>query len=286
MTYFHRFPHTFVNYVNLKVRNLERSILFYQRVIGLQLLERLAENQAILSANGNTPLLMIEQPNDVIPKQPGKTGLYHFALLLPSRTNLASVLRHFLEIGYPLQGASDHLVSEALYLGDPDGNGIEIYADRASSLWDWNEKNEVVMATTALDAEDLLAKGDGQKWKGLPSGTLMGHIHLHVCELQKTKEFYTNGLGFQIVSRYGSQALFLSSGGYHHHIGLNTWNGIGAGEPAKNSVGLKSFSLLLPNEDARTKTVNQLKEIGAEVKIENNIASTQDPSGNQILLVV
>ncbi|ALC83630.1 MULTISPECIES: VOC family protein [Bacillus] len=281
---YHSHPHTFVNQVDIKVQNLERSLAFYQNVIGFQLLEQ-ADNKAFLTADGKTPLLIIEQPEYVIPKQPRKTGLYHFALLLPSRPDLASVLNHLIEIGYPLQGASDHLVSEALYLGDPDGNGIEIYADRPSSLWDWNDK-EVVMATKALDADGLLAEGKGLQWAGLPAGTLLGHIHLHVSEMENTKEFYTKGLGFQIVSRYGNQVLFLSTGGYHHHIGLNTWNGVGAQKPAENSVGLKSFSLVLPDEETRKKTIEQLTTIGAAVKKENDIVITHDPSGNQIQLIV
>ncbi|MGG3572949.1 VOC family protein [Bacillus gobiensis] len=281
---YHSHPHTFVNQVDIKVQNLERSLAFYQNVIGFQLLEQ-ADNKAFLTADGKTPLLIIEQPEYVIPKQPRKTGLYHFALLLPSRPDLASVLNHLIEIGYPLQGASDHLVSEALYLGDPDGNGIEIYADRPSSLWDWNDK-EVVMATKALDADGLLAEGKGLQWTGLPAGTLLGHIHLHVSEMENTKEFYTKGLGFQIVSRYGNQALFISTGGYHHHIGLNTWNGVGAQKPAENSVGLKSFSLELPDEETRKKTIEQLTTIGAAVKKENDIVITHDPSGNQIQLIV
>lgn len=281
---YHSHPHTFVNQVDIKVQNLERSLAFYQNVIGFQLLEQ-ADNKAFLTADGKTPLLIIEQPEYVIPKQPRKTGLYHFALLLPSRPDLASVLNHLIEIGYPLQGASDHLVSEALYLGDPDGNGIEIYADRPSSLWDWNDK-EVVMATKVLDADGLLAEGKGLQWTGLPAGTLLGHIHLHVSEMENTKEFYTKCLGFQIVSRYGNQALFISTGGYHHHIGLNTWNGVGAQKPAENSVGLKSFSLVLPDEETRKKTIEQLTTIGAAVKKENDIVITHDPSGNQIQLII
>lgn len=176
--------------------------------------------------------------------------MYHFALLLPSRNDLARILRHFIQIRYPLQGASDHLVSEAIYLADPDGNGIEIYSDRPSAAWNW-ENGEVEMATVPLDAENLLAEGDGEAWTGLPSNTLMGHIHLHVSELQKTEEFYIQGLGFNIVNRYGRQALFISTGGYHHHIGLNTWNGVGAPAPLENSVGLKRFSLVLPNKETR-----------------------------------
>ena len=281
---FHQPPVTFVGQVNIKVQSLERSLAFYQEVIGFKVYEK-TDKSAKLTADGKTVLLSIEQPTDVIPKRGRTTGLYHFAILLPDRTDLAKILKHFLQTGYPLQGASDHLVSEALYLADPDGNGIEIYIDRPASKWKWNGQ-EVVMATDALDAENLLSEGIEGMWNGLPAGTVMGHIHLHVAELVKTEEFYTKGLGFEVVSRYGPQALFISSGKYHHHIGLNTWNGAGAPTPPANSVGLESFSLVLPDEVSLKETVASLKKIGAPVQIENSIPITIDPSGNKIRLEI
>jgi catechol 2,3-dioxygenase len=279
---FHQPPVTFVSQVNIKVQNLKRSLTFYQEVIGFKVYEE-TERSAKLTADGKTVLLSIEQPSDVTPKKGRTTGLYHYALLLPDRTDLAKVMKHLLKSGYPLQGASDHLVSEALYLADPDGNGIEIYTDRPASKWEWNEQH-VVMATEALDAENLLEEGKEETWNGLPEGTVMGHIHLHVAELVKTEEFYTKGLGFEVVSRYGPQALFISSGKYHHHIGLNTWNGVGAPKPPANSVGLESYTLVLPDEVSLKDTVARLEEIGAQVEDENGIFITADPSGNQIRL--
>ena len=280
---FHQEPVTFVGQVNLKVQNLERSIAFYKDVIGFRVLEQ-NDRTASLTADGKTVLLSIEQPDHVVPKQGRTTGLYHFALLLPQRADLGNILKHFIQIGYPLQGASDHFVSEAIYLADPDGNGIEVYADRAPSKWDWS-KNEVVMATEPLDAQDLLTEALGD-WNGLPAGTVMGHIHLHVSELKKTEEFYTKGLGFEVVNRYGNQALFISDGKYHHHIGLNTWNGVGAPAPLPNSVGLESYTLMLPTEEKRDKMIDQLKSIGAFITVENGILITLDPSGNHIRLLV
>ena len=281
---FHREPNTFVEQVNLKVQNIERSLAFYKDIIGFKVLE-LTETTAKLSADGKTVLISLEQPEKVIPKQPRTTGLYHFALLLPTRADLGKILLHFIQIGYPLQGASDHLVSEALYLADPDGNGIEIYSDRPSSTWDW-QNSEVIMSTEPLDAQNLLEEAQGQSWNGLPSGTVMGHIHLHVSELKQTEEFYTKGLGFDVVCRYGNQGLFISTGKYHHHIGLNTWNGIGAPEPPANSVGLVSYTLKFPNEEKRQNIVHQLKGIGATVTEENGYFVTIDPSGNRILLQI
>ncbi|NHM30829.1 VOC family protein [Neobacillus terrae] len=284
MSSFHRKPNIFVGQVFLKVEDINRSLSFYNNVIGFKILEQ-TERKAILSADGNTPLLTIEQPENVIPKQKRTTGLYHFAILLPNRTDLGKVLNHFLKLGYPLQGGSDHLVSEALYLADPDGNGIEIYVDRPSSNWNW-ENGEVLMATNPLDADSLLEEGKGAPWEALPVETMIGHIHLHVAELNKIKEFYCLGLGFNVVSKYGNQALFISTGGYHHHIGLNTWNGTGAPKPAKYSVGLERFSLVFPNNEARTKAVNDLSNLGyMSTSIDGDII-VEDPSGNLIQLEI
>lgn len=280
---FHRAPHTFVGQVNLKVQHLNRALAFYQEIIGFKVLEQ-TERTAKLTADGKITLLSLEQPENVIPKQGRTTGLYHFALLLPRRTDLGKILKHFIQVGYPLQGASDHLVSEALYLADPDGNGIEIYVDRDPSGWNW-KNGEVVMATEPVDADGLLAEGHGEAWSALPAGTIMGHIHLHVSELKKTEEFYTQGLGFEVVNRYGNQALFISTGKYHHHIGLNTWNGVGAPSSPANSVGLESFTLMLQDEETRNKVIAQLKSIGASVKEENESFVTSDPSGNNIHLM-
>ncbi|WP_423800876.1 VOC family protein [Neobacillus sp. SAB-20_R2A] len=280
---FHREPITFVGQVNLKVENLQRSLAFYQQVIGFKVLEQ-TERSASLTADGKTVLLSIQQPENIIPKQGKTTGLYHYALLLPNRSDLARIVQHFAEIGLRF-GSSDHLVSEALYLSDPDGNGIEIYIDRDPSEWNW-KNGEVAMTVDPLNFSDLLSGGKQPAWEGLPAETVMGHIHLHVSELKKTEEFYIKGLGFEVVNRFGSQALFISDGKYHHHIGLNTWNGVGAPAPAPNSVGLETFTLMLANEEKRNNIINQLKSIGASVAEENGSFITSDPSGNRIILKV
>ncbi|WP_394138711.1 VOC family protein [Cytobacillus oceanisediminis] len=280
---FHTKPNTFVAQVNLKVQDLERSLAFYKEVIGFKVLEQ-TERTAQLTADGKTILLSIEQPENVEPKMGRTTGLYHYALLLPKRSDLAKIVQHFMEIGLRF-GSSDHLVSEALYLSDPDGNGIEIYIDREPSEWHWNN-GEVEMAVDPLNFPDLLSMGKQQLWKGLPSRTVMGHIHLHVSELEKTEEFYTKGFGFDVVSRYGNQALFISTGKYHHHIGLNTWNGVGAPAPSENSAGLQAYTLILDNEAARNRVIANLRKIGAAVTKENNQFITSDPSGNRILLQI
>lgn len=278
---FHKHPTKFVGQVNLKVQDIEESLRFYQDVIGFKVLER-NNNIAKLTADGKNVLLSIVKPNNVVPKEAGTTGLYHFALLLPKRSDLANIVRHFVEIGLRF-GSSDHLVTEALYLSDPDGNGIEIYIDRDPSKWNWNN-NGVDMTTVPLDFNDLLAEKNQELWGGLPADTVMGHIHLQVSELEKTEEFYTEGLDFQVVNRYGRQALFISDNKYHHHIALNTSAGIGAPRPPLNSVGLKSFSIILPDEKTRSNVVSKLRNIGATVTEDEGTFITYDPSGNGINL--
>ncbi|MEH7250870.1 VOC family protein [Neobacillus niacini] len=278
---FHQKPNIFVSEVNLKVKNLDTALTFYQNLIGFQVLEK-TDRKAVLTTDGKTALLTLEQPDNVIPKEGRMSGLYHFALLLPSRADLSVFLRHFLQTGYPL-GAADHYVSEALYITDPDGNGIEVYRDRPSKEWTW--KNGLVdMATEELDGNGLLAESDAE-WTGLPAGTIMGHIHLHVGDLQKAEEFYTKGLGFKVVSHY-PQAVFLSTGGYHHHIAINTWQGVGAPTPPENSVGLHWYTLVFPDEGARETAIKQLGQMGASLVKEADHYITSDPAGNQIRLVI
>ncbi|WP_453992240.1 VOC family protein [Bacillus nitroreducens] len=280
---YQRPPYTFVDLVELKVTDLQRSLTFYQNVIGFKVLEQ-TDKKALLTADGKTALVSIEQPEGITEKEPRRTGLYHFALLLPSRAELGKILFHFVQNNIRI-GASDHAVSEALYLDDPDGNGIEIYADRPDTEWEWSN-GEVRMVTEPLDGQGVLAAANGEKWEGLPKETVMGHIHMHVADLVKTEEYYTKGLGFDVVTRYGGMALFISTGGYHHHIGLNTWNGVGAPAPSENSAGIKQFTLVLPNEPALQTTVENLKNIGAYVQEENGVTFTKDPSQNKIKLVV
>ncbi|CAG9621802.1 VOC family protein [Sutcliffiella rhizosphaerae] len=283
MTNFHKAPATYVGEVLLNVQNLPRSVDFYKEVIGFQVLEQTAY-KASFTVDGKTPILTVQQPNDVAPKQVRATGLYHFALLLPSRADLGSILKHFIDKKVRLQGASDHLVSEALYLADPDGNGIEIYSDRSASDWKWHG-TEVEMASVALDAESILEEAAGKQWTKLPNDTKMGHIHLHVSDLKEAEEFYTKVLGFDVVTRYGGQALFISTERYHHHIGLNTWNGIGAPIPAPNSVGLEWYTLVYPTDKKRIAAVEALQAHHAPLEKINEAYFTQDPSGNRLKLV-
>ncbi|MGG0717868.1 VOC family protein [Robertmurraya massiliosenegalensis] len=279
---FHESPNVYADEVCLKVTDKKRAVSFYQNMLGLQILKETSAT-TVFTADGKTPLLTIVEPENVTAKEPRRTGLYHFALLLPTRAELAACLKHLVESRYPLQGASDHVVSEAIYLADPDGNGIEIYADRPSETWQWS--GELVrMDTVALDVEDLFKEWDGKAWAGLPQGTIMGHIHLHVADLRAAEEFYCDTLGFDVVARYGDQALFVSSGKYHHHIGLNTWNGRGAPSPSEDSAGLQFFTLKYPHQKEKLQVVERLKNRGYPVEIDGDNIKVTDPSGTRIIL--
>lgn len=278
---FHQKPSTYVELVELKVTDLEQSLKFYEEVIGFKVLDRQA-NKIWLTADGKTALLSIEQPENVVPKQPKTTGLYHFALLLPSRKDLGAILRFFADSGIRI-GAGDHLVSEALYLNDPDGNGIEIYSDRPETEWKW-EKGAVAMDTLGIDAPAILAAGANTEWNGLPEETVMGHIHLQVVDIEEAQEFYEL-LGFEVVTPYPG-ALFMSTGKYHHHIGLNTWAGAGAQPASEEMTGLEAFNIIYPSLEERETAVNNLRTKNISVLEENEIFYVKDPSENKIKMVV
>ncbi|QKG85508.1 VOC family protein [Kroppenstedtia pulmonis] len=270
--------HNVIQSVHLIISDLNRSIHYYQEILGFQLLNR-EKNTALLTADGITPLLRLEEGTSPRPKPPGTTGLYHFAILVPKRPDLARCLRYLMDIGLPL-GASDHHFSEALYLQDPDGNGIEIYTDRPRSQWQ-NEKGEWPAVSVPLDMKGLLAEAGKTAWNGFPPGTRIGHIHLHVADLQQAETFYCDGLGFEPTLRWRG-ALFVSVEGYHHHIGLNTWMGVGAPPPPRNSVGLHDFSVTLPTRQSVDQVVEGLSQMGAPVDLQHDRVFTKDPFGNQI----
>ncbi|WP_400245384.1 VOC family protein [Niallia sp. JL1B1071] len=281
---FHADPNIYAKSVTLKVSDLEKSLLFYKEVIGFSI-DSQEKKKAALRAGAGEAFLFIEELDQVEPKKLRTTGLYHFAILVPSREQLGMVLNHLLETGYPLQGASDHYVSEAIYLADPDGNGIEIYRDKKSTEWKW-DGDFVSMDTTYMDTKGVLAAAGNGQWNGLPEGTILGHIHLHVAELEQTVDFYVQGLGFDIVQKYGSQAFFLSTGRYHHHIGLNVSNGVGAPVPKKNQVGLAYYELKIPSQEKFAEIKQRLTQLGAIITEEEGKWYTYDPSGNTIQLSV
>jgi catechol 2,3-dioxygenase len=281
MNNFHQAPTVYTGEVNIKVSNLDRAVSFYENIIGLKVLNKSAE-RVTLTTNGRTPLVTLEQPGDVIPLARRHSGLFHYALLLPTRGDLSVFLRHLIQSRYPF-GAGDHYVSEALYMTDPDGNGIEIYRDRPSSEWRW-DNGLVEMATLEIDAEGILAESDAP-WTGLPTGTILGHMHLHVGNLKQAEQYYNDVLDFKTVSYY-PQAAFMSTGDYHHHIAINTWQGVGVQAPPRNMVGLNWYSLVYPDAAVRQTVIHQLEQAGAVVTQEQDGYMTSDPAGNHIRLVI
>jgi len=277
-------PNTSIGRVSLRVADLERSLGFYQRSLGFSLHDR-ANRRASLGAGGPDLLELVEDPG--ARQVRGTTGLYHFAVLVPSRTELALSLRNILETRTPVQGFADHLVSEAIYLPDPDGNGIEIYRDRPRDQWP-REGGRLRMATDPLDLDGLLSELEGQNgsWSGLHSDTVIGHMHLHVRDIAEAEGFYRDVLGFDLVLRYGPSASFLSAGGYHHHIGVNTWAGMGAPAPPEDAVGLRWYEIRIPNRDELDRVADQARQAGYALEKRGEGLYLQDPSRNGILLGV
>lgn len=280
---FHKNPVTFVTQVELKVSDLTQSTRFYTEVLGLNIKEQ-TSNSVSFTTNGQDVLLTITQPKTINKKQEPRTGLYHFALLLPKRADLSQVVRHFINLGVRF-GGGDHLVSEAIYLNDPEGNGIEIYVDRDASVWQWSN-GEVTMTTDPVDFDDLLKESVEPVWNGLPKETVMGHIHLQVNDLAKNKEFYVDGLGFDVVSRYGREELFLSDSNYHHHIALNTWSGTRIKYAEKMETGIESYSIVFPNEEKRQEVVTSLRELRIPVMEDEYDLIVFDPSNIKIKLML
>lgn len=273
-------PETVIGAVRLKITNMEISLRFYEEVIGFRLLKRDGA-VAELTADGHTPLLILEE-NNQFRRMPERSvsGLYHFAILVPDRISLGAALRNMAYHKIPL-GQGDHLVSEALYLNDPDGNGIEVYADRPRDTWQKNEQGEILMTTDPVDIDGLLAVSEGAEWNGLPPETKIGHVHFHVGDLQAAKHFYCDVLGFDVIARYGSAALFISAGGYHHHIGLNLWAGAGAPPTPEDAVGLRYFTINVPDRDALLEIEQRLTAEGTafERQADGNDISLSDPFG-------
>jgi catechol 2,3-dioxygenase len=235
--------------VRLQVADLDRSLDYYQNVLGLRVLDRQAEDATLGPLDEDVPLVRLHQRRGSapVPRQ-GLLGLYHFAILLPDRAALGRLVAHLAAIG-ARPGASDHLVSEALYLRDPDGLGIEVYADRPRSAWQVSDL-QIRMATEPLDLPALLAAAEGASWTGMPPGTRMGHVHLHVGDLKDASRFYHQALGLDRMVWSYPGALFLAAGGYHHHLGLNTWAGPGARPAGERDARLLEWRIVLPASDA------------------------------------
>jgi catechol 2,3-dioxygenase len=277
-------PDTVVGPVRLTVSDLDRSRAFYERSVGLRASE-LDDGALALGADPGHPLVELWGDSAARGLDRRATGLYHLAILVPTRLDLAFALARVAESRWPLDGASDHLVSEALYLSDPDGNGIEIYRDRPRSEWR-REEGRLQMATLPLDLNGLLGElRDAESLQQhAPSPTTIGHVHLQVAELRDTEAFYNGILGFDVMVRGYPGALFVSAGGYHHHVGLNTWHSAGAGPPAPGAVGLRSFTVQLPGEREREAVLARIEAAGIATSVQPEGVLVRDPSGNGVVL--
>lgn len=273
-----------VGRVRLAVSNLGRSLTFYSRVIGLSILNH-GQRFAQLGARGSREVLLeLEEVAGVSPiTRRSRLGLYHTAFLLPSRESLSSFVRHLAAHKVEF-GAGDHLYSEALYLTDPDGLSVEVYADRPREVWTY-EGREIVSATNPVRFGELPQVADGS-WQGAPAGTIVGHVHLYVGDLDKASAFYNGALGLDIVTWRYPGALFMSAGGYHHHIGLNIW---AAGSPvaAKEDARLLFWELVLPSEIEREQLLRNLLEAGySEMRLADGTPAATDPWGITVALIV
>ena len=249
---------------------------FYAGLLGLRVLGETAEG---VTLGTDTPLLALIQDVAAPPPPAHATGLYHIALRVPDRAALGRVLHGLLAARYPLQGAACHFVSEALYLADPDGNGIEITADTPRETWRQRADGQLRIGTAALDAPGLLAvarTGDGPLLDG---GSDVGHVHLKVADLVAAEALYVGVLGFAVMMRMPG-ALFVAAGGYHHHLGLNTWESRGGPTPAPGSQGLQGFTLVLP--DLHDRAALLARAAAAGVVIHDNVLI--DPWGHQIAI--
>jgi len=277
-------PQSTVGAVHLTVSDLGRSLDYYRGAVGLAVLEE-GPGRASLGADGRELLVLVEERG--ARAAAGYTGLYHFALLVPERAELAAWLAHAARDRVPLVGLSDHFVSEALYLSDPDGHGIEIYRDRPREIWEG--KVGTTLTTMPLDVDDLLGVLDDpatEPFDGLPAGTAMGHVHLKVSSIPETIEFYRDVLGLDLTAQLGDQAAFLSAGGYHHHVGANTWESAGATAPPPGTAGLRHATVVLPDEPARADVVAAVESAGLPVDDQDGEPLVHDPSGNAFVVAV
>ncbi|EAC5203790.1 VOC family protein [Listeria monocytogenes] len=264
--------------VVLNVGHLKEMAGFYQEVIGLKLLEE-NERMVRLGVSGSDEALLVLKKidNAVVPEVP-RIGLFHTAFLLPTRKSLADVLLHLAKSGYPIDGAGDHAYSEALYLHDIEGNGIEIYADRPKAEWMRDGDGNLPMVTEQVDVDSLLQIATDEPFTGMPSGTIIGHVHLQVADADKAEQFYKEALGMKLTTAIPS-ARFFAAGDYHHHIGSNVWAGRNLELLQENETGLAWFTIITPDKDA---IITTLEEQGYDVKRFESTISVTDSNGIKI----
>ncbi len=268
--------------VGLIARDLDRLADYYQNLLGLSMLERTSK-LARLGVNGVT-LIEIEHRPDVKPDDERTAGLYHTAFLMPTRQDHARWILHIARNRVPITGASDHGVSEAFYLDDPEGNGIEVYNDRPRERWE-RQDGLIVMKTVQLDVEAILRETDpSEPYVAAPDGLRIGHIHLRVGNVERAEEFYRGAVGLDLTRRRGG-ATFMSSGGYHHHVGANVWHSDGAGLRDPDRAGLAWFSMAAADDAALDAATARLKSPNAAVTAIPGGVETADPWGTRVRFV-
>ena len=269
--------------VRLQVADLDRSVLFYERFLGMRVIRRTDDSVGLGAYGEDREIVHLRQLESArpVPKR-GLLGLYHFAILLPDRASLGRFVAHLAEIG-ARAGMSDHFVSEAVYLTDPDGLGIEVYADRPRDAWRYDER-QLHMTTNPLDVDDLVRAAGAEKWTGMPPGTVLGHVHLYVDDIDKAAAFYHDALGFDKVVWSYPGALFLSAGGYHHHLGANTW-AKGAPHATDADARLLEWEIIVPTPRYAEEAARHVKGAGYEVKAEAGEWVLTDPWGTSLRLV-
>jgi catechol 2,3-dioxygenase len=267
---------THLGAARLLVSDLERSLEYYQQVLGLRVLWRERTSAALgASGGGLAPIINLEtRPGTKPPPRGGRYGLYHFALLLPDRASLGRLVRHLGELGAHVASA-DHAVSEALYLWDPDGLGIEVYSDRPRAEWRVRDR-EIFMTTERLNMQSLLTAGGDEPWTGIPHGTSLGHMHLQVSDLDTAEAFFHSALGLDKIVWNFPGALFMSAGGYHHHLGTNTW-ATGAGHALEDEARLLEWEIVLPSSNDRTAAAQSLRAAGYAAEQEGESWVVSDP---------
>ena len=275
--------------VRLQVADLERSLAFYQGTLGFRVLRREGARAELAVHGDDAVLVELDERRGASPApRRGRLGLYHFAILLPNREALGRFVRHLGEIRTPA-GAADHLVSEALYLQDPDNLGIEVYADRPRSAWQ-RVGRELMMATDPLDLPALVQAAGDERWSGMPAGTVIGHVHLHVGDIAQAAAYFSDGLGFDRMVWHYPGALFLAAGGYHHHLGTNIWAGTGATPPDPGDARLLEWTIVLPDDAAVTAAAESLRLRGFAAERNGDARSgdvvTRDPWGTGVRLSV
>lgn len=274
-------PGTRMGVVHLSVSDLERSISYYESAIGLRVHSRDADRAAL--GTGGEDLLVLTAKAGARPST-GFCGLFHFALLLPERSDLARFLIHAASEQVPLTGLSDHFVSEAIYLRDPDAHGIEIYWDRPRELWEGQVAQRIT--TEPLDVRDLVRGVEASAFDGLAGGTVIGHVHLQVADVPATNALYADALGFGVMAAMGDQATFLSAGGYHHHLGANTWESAGRPPAPAGTARLERATIVLPDAEALERVAGQAERAGfVPEPLEDGGFGFHDPSGNPVALV-